>query len=88
MAMESIFEKNAIFCCPENATNGSAFRGFQKKGFWKNLGMYSWKLAQKLIEIILAQLHIEFLRVERLDDVFVDSDLKRTIEITKRSRSG
>jgi hypothetical protein len=43
MAMESIFVKNTIFCWPENATEGSAFRGVQKKGFWKNLGMYSWK---------------------------------------------
>ncbi len=48
MAMESIFAKSAIFCCPENATSGSAFRGFQKKGFCKNLGMYSWKWAQKI----------------------------------------
>jgi len=45
MAMESIFAKNTIFCSPENATGGSAFRGFQKKGFCENLGMYSWKLA-------------------------------------------
>jgi len=43
MAMESIFVKNAIFCCPENATKGSAFRDFQKKYFYKNLGMGSWK---------------------------------------------
>ncbi len=33
MAMESIFAKNAIFYCFENATIGSTFRSFQKKGF-------------------------------------------------------
>ena len=75
MVMESIFVKNAIFCCPKNATNGSAFWGFQKKCFCENLGMYSWKLAQKLMQIILTQLHVEFLWVERFDDIFVNSDL-------------